>query len=405
VAEQKEGALSGYRVLDLVDIKTTYCTKLIADLGAEVINIEKPCGSALRSIPPFAGDTPNLERSLYYLYRNANKCGITLDWETTDGKSIFKKLVEKADVLVEGNNPGYLDGLGLGYAVLRDINPGLIMASITEFGQDGPYRNWKGSDIVDFAMSSSMIGCGFSDGVPVNLPGTPSYDAAGLIAAISIVVSLFNRGNTGQGHYIDTAVHETARLGLYPWMLTIYSYGLNPDSPPPPPEGRLGASIYPVYPCKDGYIRVIALTSRQWESLLKVLGHPEVLCLPEWSDFIYRIANASDLYTLMLEFTMQYTMEELFEAGHREGVPIVPIYDIEGFVHSPHTEVRGFFMEMNHPVVGRFKYPGPPYKWTETPAEIRSPAPCLGEHNERIYCSGLGYSKADLAILRHAGII
>jgi len=405
VSEQQEGALSGYRVLDLADCKGAYCTKLLADLGAEVIKIEKPHGDASRDIPPFAGDVPHIEKSLYFLYRHANKYGITLDWETSDGKGIFKKLVEKADVLVETNPPGYLERLGLEYPVLKEINPGLIMASITEFGRGGPYRDWKGSDIVDFAMSSTMIGSGFTEGVPVNLPGTPAYDAASLVAAMSIVVSLYDRGNTGQGHYIDTSVHETARLGLYPWMLTYYSYGLNPDMPPPPPEGRLGASIYPIYPCKDGYVRVIALTPRQWESLLNVLGNPEVLCLPEWRDFIYRIANASDLYALMLEFTALYTMQELFEAGHREGVPIVPIYDIEGFIHSPHTKAREFFVRMNHPVVGEFDYPGPPYRWTQSYCGMWRSAPCLGEHNEKVYCQELGYSKEDLLALRRAGVI
>jgi len=405
VSEQKESALSGYRVLDLSDVKGAYCTKVLSDLGAEVVKIEKPHGDASRDIPPFAGDVPHLEKSLYFLYRHANKYGITLDWETPDGKAIFKKLIEKADVLVETNQPGYMESLGLDYPVLREINPGLIMASITEFGQGGPYRDWKGSDIVDFAMSSTMIGSGFANGAPVNLPGTPAYDAACLVAAISIVVSLYDRGNTGQGHYIDNSVHETARLGLYPWPVPYYSYALNPDAPPPPPEGRMGASIYPVYPCKDGYVRVIALTPRQWESLLNVLGDPEVLCLPEWKDFIYRIANAGDLYALMLEFTMQYTMEELFEAGHREGVPIVPIYDIERFVHSPHTKAREFFRQISHPVVGEFDYPGPPYKWTETPAQIRRPAPCLGEHNEMIYCQELGYTRAELSALRRAGVI
>ena len=158
MSEQQEGALSGYRVLDLADCKGAYCTKLLADLGAEVIKIEKPHGDASRDIPPFAGDVPHIEKSLYFLYRHANKYGITLDWETSDGKGIFKKLVEKADVLVETNPPGYLERLGLEYPVLKEINPGLIMASITEFGQGGPYRDWKGSDIVDFAMSSLKVG-------------------------------------------------------------------------------------------------------------------------------------------------------------------------------------------------------------------------------------------------------
>jgi CoA:oxalate CoA-transferase len=406
VAEQPEGALSVYRVLDLADIKGAYCTKLLADQGADVIKVERPKGgSPTRNIPPFAGDQPHSERSLQFLYRDANKFGITLDVELPDGRHLLKRLVKTADVLVETYPPGYLESLGLQYDVLKEINPRLVMASITDFGQAGPYRDWKGSSMVHCAMSTTMISSGFADGAPINLPGMPSYDAASLIAAISIMGAIYQRATTGMGQYCDVSVHECSRLGLYPWMVPIYSYGLNPGSPPPPPEGRLGAAIYPVYPCRDGFVRVVAITPQQWKALVRVLGEPEVLRLPEWQEFMYRIANASDLFALMLEFTTKYTMAELFDAGDREGVPIAPIYDLADFANGPNAKAREFFHEMNHPVVGKFDYPGPPYKWTETSCQIRRPAPCLGEHNERIYCQELGFTEGDLAALRLAGVI
>jgi CoA:oxalate CoA-transferase len=405
MAEQKEGALSVYRVLDLGDSKAAYCTKLLADLGADVIKIEPPHGDSARSIPPFVDDIPNVEKSLYFLYRHANKRGITLDLETPEGKAIFKKLVKTADVLVENYPPGYMASLSLDYPVLTEINRGLIMASITEFGQTGPYRDWKGSDIVDFALSGVMISSGFSGQVPCNLPGTPAYDATSLLAAISILTALYHRGDTGKGQYIDAAVHESSRIGLFPWLVPIYSHALTDERIPVVTDVRLGDSIYPVYPCKDGYVRVLAITPGQWNALVRVLGDPEVLRLPEWQDFIYRVGNAEDLYALMIEFTPKYTVFELFEAGHREGVPIIPIHSIDGFVHNPHTEAREFFVEVNHPVIGKALYPGPPYKWTETPASIRRPAPCLGEHNEEIYCRELGFSKGDLSVLRRAGVV
>ncbi len=406
MVEQPEGALSVYRILDLADIKGAYCTKLLADQGAEVIKVERPQGgSPTRSIPPFAGDEPHVERSLQFLYRDANKFGITLDVELPDGRCLLKRLVKTADVLVETYPPGYLESLGLHYEMLREVNPGLVMASITDFGQTGPYRDWKGSSMVHCALSTTMISSGFADGAPINLPGAPSYDAASLIAAISIMTALYQRATTGFGQYCDVSVHESSRLGLYPWMVPIYSYGLNPGTPPPPPEGRLGASIYPVYPCKDGFVRIVAITPPQWKALVRVLGEPEVLRLPEWQEFMYRIANAADLYALMLEFTTKYTMAELFEAGDREGVPIAPIYNLADFANGPNAKARGFFVEMDHPVVGRFDYAGAPYKWTATPCRIRRPAPCLGEHNERVYCQELGLTKDDLAALRLAGVI
>ena len=405
MAKEQEGALSGYRVLDLADSKGAYCTKLFADLGADVIKIERPEGDPGRAMPPFVDDVPHPEKSLHFLHRNAGKRGITLNLDTEEGRDIFRKLVKTADVLVDNSPPDYMVSLGLDYPALKEINPRLIMASITEFGHSGPYKDRKGSNLVDFAMSGVMITSGYPGKEPCLLPGSPAYDAASVHASIGIIAALYMRSATGQGQYIDASVHETSRMGLYPWIVPNYSYALNPDSPPPTSETRMGASIYPVYPCKDGLIRVIALTPRQWDALVRVLGSPEVLLMEEWRGFLYRIANTDDLYALMLEFTEKYTMMELFEAGKREGVPIAPILNIEDFYNSPHTKAREYFVEVDHPVAGKGDYPGPPYKWTETPPGIQRPAPCLGEHNIEIYCEELGFSKDNLVALRGARVL
>ncbi len=403
--EKKEGALSGYRVLDLTDGRGTYCTRLLADMGAEVIKIEKPGGGSARSIPPFAGNMPHKEKSLFFLYRNTNKKGITLNLENPDGKAILKKLVTSVDVLVESFDPGFMKDCGLGYETLKAINPGLVMASITGFGQDGPYKDWKGSNIVDFALSGAMIGSGFGDGKPTALPGSPGDDAASVFAGVSIITALYVRGESSEGQYIDASAYKASRHFLYPWGLVMWHSNYEPDKPLPGPEGRLGAAVYPVFPCKDGYIRVVALTPRQWEALLRVVGEPEVLCMDEWKEFYYRIGNADVLFALMTEFTAAYTMEELTEMGHKEGVPIAPIYDTSGFANSPQTKSRNFFVELDHPVIGKYKCPSPPYKWSVSQCAVTLPAPCVGEHNETIFCDELGYSNIELSALRFAGVI
>ena len=405
MAKQKEGALTGYRVLDLTDSRGAYCTKLLADMGADVIKIEPPYGDQGRNMPPFLNDEPHPEKSLYFIYRNANKRGITLNLESDEGKDILKKLVKSTDIVVENFGPGYMDSLGLGYDVLKGINPKLIVAGITEFGLDGPYKDYKGSNIVDFALSGVMITSGYPGKVPTMLPGTPAYDAASEIADIEILAAIYCRDAIGKGQKIDVSVHESARTGLYPWSVPIYSYSLIPDGPLPMPEGRMGSQIFPVYPCKDGFVRVIALTPRNWQALLRVLGNPEILLMPDWENFIYRVGNAEDLYAIMIEFTTKFTQVELWEAGFREGVPISPIFDIPAFVNSADTKMREFFVDVDHPVAGKGQYPGPPYKWTETPPSVGRPAPCLGEHNEEIYCGELGLTKGDLTALRYAGVL
>ncbi len=403
--EKREGTLSVYRVLDLTDKRGAFCARYLADMGADVIKIETPKGGDARNIPPFAGDVPHPEKSLNFLYRNANKKGITLNIETADGKEILKKLIKDVDVLVESNKPGYMKSIGLDYPVLKAINPGLVMASITDFGQDGPYKDWKSSDLVDFAMSGAMIGSGYPQGKPTNLPGSPGDDAASMTAAISIVTSLFLRGTTGTGEYIDTSIHENSRLGLYPWGLVMYYSNVKAGQPMPPPAGRMGTMIYPVFPCKDGYIRAVALTPRQWDALVKVIGSPEVLSTEEWREFYYRIGNADALQVLVSEYTQQYTTQELLEKGNEAGVPIAPIYSIEGFVNNPQTKARKYFVELEHPVVGKYKCPGTSYRCQDTSFGIRRSAPCLGEHNEEVYCKGMGLSLTDLAALRQADVI
>jgi len=366
-----------------------------------VVKIEGPQGDPGRNIPPFVDDDHHPDKSFYFLFRNSNKLGVTLDLENHDERSRFQELVRTADIMVDNFPPGYMAGLGLGYEALREINANLITSSITEFGQSGPYKDYKGCNLVDYALSGSMISSGFPDGVPCLIPGTLSHDAASLCATISILAALYVRHAIGGGQHVETSVHECARACFHPWTIPSYIYSLAQQ--PIDVEGggksalgdvRNGVVFAPVYPCRDGFIRVSAYAPRQWEALVRILGNPEVLLMPEWQDLFYRVVYANDLYALMLELTTDMTMAELFEAGIREGVPIAPVLTVADFHKHPNTKDRGFFVEVEHPVAGKADYPGPPYKYSETPLRLRLPAPLLGEHNESIFGQDLNYHQA-----------
>jgi len=250
-----------------------------------------------------------------------------------------------------------------------------------------------------------MITSGFPDGVPCMVPGSPAYDSASQIAAISILVALFSRGSSGEGQHIDASAYEGSRVCIHPWPITFYSYADIDERVVHTEDMRLASMSYPVYPCKDGFIRIMPSGPNQWDALVRVLGSPEVLLMPEWRDVYYRIGNADAIFSFVREYTEKYTMVELFELGHREGIPIAPILDVAGFFHNAQTKAREFFVEVDHPVVGKAFYAGPPYKWSRTPPAIRRSAPCLGEHNEEIYCEELGFTRSELEVLKHDGVL
>lgn len=402
--QEKDLALSGYRVLDLADAKGIYGTRMLADMGADVIKVEPPDGHPARKIPPFAEDTPGPDRSLYWLYRNLNKRGITLNIESKHGGEIFKRLIKTADVLVETFKPGYMEELGLDYEVLREINPGLIMASITDFGQTGPYSQYKGSDIVDFAMSGAMIINGLPEFPPVLIPGTAARDCGAIYAMGGVMLALFSRGATGQGQYVETSVQEAAIGALYPWSINGYSYKIAGGT-------AIGVGMRPrtggflVVPCKDGYANFIMVSPRNIQAVYDTLGNPPEL-VEYGTEIIGVLPRLGEFLPKLFTYTMQMTMEELCGRGQEEfGLPACPVYTPAEYMEDKHVKARGFFEEVEHPETGKGMYAGMPFKMTETPPSFRRPAPRLGEHNEEVYCEELDFSREELGVLRMSGII
>ncbi len=208
-----DALLSKYRVLDLCDERGALCGKILGDMGADVVKIEKPGGDRCRDIGPFYGNTPHRERSLFWFAFNNNKRGVTLNLETSAGKRIFGELVKRSDVVLESFEPGYLDKIGLGYEALRTINPKIVLTSITPFGQSGPYAGYKGTDMVVWALGGLMNLCGDADRPPLQVSLPQSFIAASTYAAEGTMIALYERGNSGLGQHVDLSAQATAPAG------------------------------------------------------------------------------------------------------------------------------------------------------------------------------------------------
>ena len=398
-------ALGGLKVLELCQfVAGPYCTKLLADLGAEVIKIEPPaCGDRARHLPPFLHDSPDPETSGLFLYLNTSKLGVTLNVETSTGRDIFRKLVVEADIIVEDTAPGTMEELGLDYETLKEINPSIIMASITPFGQTGPYRNYKAYHFNVFSAGGEAY---LTPGGIENMGRPPlkvgnlvgEYDS-GLNAAIAILGALYWRNKSGQGQYIDISKQESImalnRLDMPRWanegdIIT---------------RARLGVPYGGALPCEDGYTVFITWEADQWDKLISFMGNPEWAGDDQFKDYESRYRNGELINALLTEWMTDHTKEELYHEGQAAGVPFAMVYDSKDLVESEQLEARGFFTEVEHPKTGRLKYPGVPYKFSQTPWMIERPAPLLGEHNEEIMVNRLGFSKQELVKMGEAGVI
>jgi len=424
--KDSEAALRDIRVMDLTCKMGVYCTKVLADLGADVIRIEKPGGDWVRTQGPFFHNEVDPEKSLFHFHFNTNKRGITLDIENPDAREIFKKLVKAADVVVETFAPGYLAELGLDYASLKKINPGLIHASITGFGQEGPYSRYKTADIVGVAMGGLMF-LGGLPGEPPFYPGAfQGFHLASIDAAIGILTALYNRDLTGEGQHVDISMEEAVSEAIeYAMVLWDARKAI---------RGRTGRRVFrdwnEVFPCKDGYMMCSPFGGARWQSILewadsegmaadlkeplyqnalKVMawGQMDTSQLPPDIDRDMLQKNpgiVGHVEEVWQAFLMTHTREELYRGCQEREVRLMPIYNAKDVVEDPQLVERGFFVDVEHPELKTtLKYPGGPYRFSETPWKIRKRAPLIGEHNSEIYEKELGLSKEDLAKLKAGG--
>jgi len=398
-------ALSHLKVLELCNFVTgPYCTKLLADLGADVIKIELPdMGDDARHRGPFVGDVPHHERSGLFLYLNTNKRGITLNITTEAGKHVFKDLVRQVDVLVEDRPPGAMEELELGYSQLKKINPRLVMTSITPFGENGRYSHHKayalnifhaGGEGYLLPMQSNDL-----NREPLKGGGIQPDCICGLIAASGTLAATCNLFNTGEGQYVEVSKHDALMTMVLLEITMFVNHGIL--------RSRLRRPLLMPVPmkCKNGYIQMSALTEREWNDVVEFMGNPSWADDERFSQWLNRHILGDEITPHVEEFVKNWNKDELFHKLQAKAIAAVPVSTSKDIMDSPQMDARGFFAEMDHSCAGKHKYPTAPYNISETPWKVRYAAPLLGEHNKAIYCEQLGYTEEYLVLLRQSGVI
>ncbi len=404
---QEGRLLPPYRVLDLSGPEAVFCGKLLADYGADVVKVEPLTGDPGRGNGPFAGDQVHPERSLYFLFYNTNKRSVTLDLESPRGQDLFKQLVAKADVVLESHPVGYLASLGLDYDALREINPGLVMASVTPFGQTGPWKDYKSSDLIALASSGFMQITGDPDGPPLRQGNEQSHFPGAQYAATSILAALYYRDMAGgDGQYIDVSLQEA--------LITYYT-----DAHPALAWMQMEQNVTRVghtsmlavplgaYPSQDGWISAGIITSREWDALAEwiyeVTGNEDVLNEAYKGGSQDRGPHNDVITALVIDFTTRFTSEYLFHEGQRRNLVFIPVNTVSDLLADPQLEAGNFWFDLDHAETGRLKYPLGVYD-SEEVSPGTNPAPRLGQDNEAIY-GEIGFTPNTLASLTIAGII
>jgi crotonobetainyl-CoA:carnitine CoA-transferase CaiB-like acyl-CoA transferase len=396
-------------------------SRILGDLGADVIKIEPPGGSHSR-IAPYYNDIPHPEKSLYWFAYNANKRGITLDITRADGREIFKSLVKAADIVMESFEPGYMDQLGLGYAALNEFKPGIIVTSITPFGQNGPKAHYKGSELTAWASGGYLYICGDTDSPPVWMSFPHGALHSGAEAAAGTLTALWHRRKTGgEGQHVDVSMQEcvvacnfntTEMWDLNKVEFTRFSRGLN--------IGTRGVRVNAVWECKDGHTILIIqggvqpfinsmnqlvdwmATEGMAEDWLKEMDWEKSYDASKLTqDVVDRVEDS------IQKFVITKTKKELYEEGAlKRRILIGPINSTKDIREDSQLEARGFWMPVKHPELGvTIDYPGPFIKLSKSQIEHRYRAPLIGEHNIEVYENELGFSRAELALLTENMII
>ena len=394
------GALEGVTVLDLTRVLAgPFASMMMADMGANVIKIEETGkGADERQMGPFLNG-----ESAYYMNLNRNKKGMTLNLKSPKGKQIFKDLVKKADVVLENYRPGTMEKLGLGYETLKEVNPAIIYAAVSGFGQYGPYTKRPGYDIISQAMSGLMSTTGWPGGAPTR-SGTAMGDVlGGLSVTIGILAAIYNRSQTGRGQVVDVALVDSAVASL-----EIINMIYLVEKRLPQRIGNRYESVYPYdsFQAKDDLVIIGGGNDKLWSLFAKHIGRPELVEHPDFARTRDRVKNHVQVRQIVEEWTQTKTVKEIVDELLTAGIPAAPIYGIDQVVADPHIAgAREMFVETVHPKAGPIKLTGSHIKFSETKTSIRTPSPALGEHNTDILSSLLGLSAPEIQSLKEEGVI
>jgi len=392
-------ALAGVRVLDLSRILSgPVATMVLADLGADVIKDEdtKDGDDTRQWAPPYQGD-----ESAYFLAANRNKRGISVDLKTEQGRAFVLRLADRADVVVENFRPGNADRLGLGYRDLSARNPRLVYASVSGYGQTGPWAARPGYDAIAQAQSGMMSITGEAGGPPLR-PGVATADiGAGMWATIGILAALHTRESTGRGQHVDVSLLD----GQLAW-LTYVAGGWFATGTSPGPHGSAHPTIVPyqALPTADGHLMIAAGNDKLFQRLTEVLGLPELAADPRFAGNPDRVRHRDELIPFLKAALARRGSAEWAALLETAGVPCAPIATVDEALTSPQAKARDMVVELDHPTVGRLRTVGTPLKLSQTPARFRSAPPLLGQHTDEILAE-TGYGPDQIAELRATGAV
>ena len=393
--------LAGITVIDLGQIyQGPYATLLMAKAGANVIKVEPLTGEPVRLRAKVAKSA-----TFPFAMLNSNKRGITLDLKSAKGRELLKRMVAKADVLLENFAPGVMDRLGLGYTVLREVNPGLVYGSGTGYGLDGPDRDNLAMDLTVQAVSGIMSVTGFPDGPPLKAGPAVVDFLSGIHLYAAVVTALYERTITGNGRLVEVAMQET----VYPALASNLSFLYNSEGGVPPRTGNkhggLAIAPYNVYATADGHMAINVVKESHWEGLLDAMGRSELKADPRFKTNATRVAHMAIVDGLVEDWSKRLPRDEVMAQLKKYRVPSAPVRNLREVMNDPHMHQRGMLEWIDHPELGRIVVPTSPLRYHGADKVKTVPSPTVGQHNDEVYGNWLGLSTDEIAGLRAEKVI